>query len=81
MVGAEKANYPIVWMCRMLKVARSSFYDSRDQALTLTELRRQQLGKPVARVFHAARATYGCRRVAAARTGAARRAASGSSPS
>ncbi len=27
MIEAEKANYPIVWMCRMLKVARSSFYE------------------------------------------------------
>jgi len=66
LIEAEKANYPIVWMCRTLKVARWSFYDWRDAASTPTELRRQQLGEQVASVFSAARATYGCRRVAAA---------------
>jgi putative transposase len=26
LIEAEKANYPITWMCRQLGVARSSFY-------------------------------------------------------
>jgi len=25
-IEAEKANYPIAWMCRLLQVPRSSFY-------------------------------------------------------
>ncbi len=50
----------------MLTVARSSFYHWRDAASTPTELRRRRLGEQVASVFHAARGTYGCRRVAAA---------------
>ncbi len=68
MIEAEKANYPIVWMCRLLRVPRSSFYAWRTQvaAETATAARRRQLGEHVARVFAAGRGAYGCRRVAAA---------------
>lgn len=67
MIEAEKANYPIVWMCRLLRVPRSSFYAWRAQAATetATEARRRELAGHVARVFAAGRGAYGCRRVAA----------------
>jgi putative transposase len=66
-IEAEKANYPIVWMCRLLAVPRSSFYAWRDQAATetATEARRRELARHVARVFAVGRGAYGCRRVAA----------------
>ena len=67
MIDAEKANYPIVWMCRLLGVPRSSFYAWRAQAATetATAARRRELAAHVARVFAAGRGAYGCRRVAA----------------
>lgn len=67
MIEAEKANYPVVWMCRLLAVPRSSFYAWRAQAATetATEARRRELAVHVVRVFTAGRGTYGCRRVAA----------------
>lgn len=67
MIEAEKATYPIVWMCRLLGVPRSSFYAWRGQVAgeTATAARRRQLGEQVARVFAAGRGAYGCRRVAA----------------
>ena len=67
MIEAEKATYPIVWMCRLLGVPRSSFYAWRRQVAgeTATAARRRQLGEHVARVFAAGRGAYGCRRVTA----------------
>ena len=67
MIEAEKATYPIAWMCRLLRVPRSSFYAWRVQVATetATTARRRQLGEHVARVFAAGRGAYGCRRVAA----------------
>ena len=63
--GAEKANYKISWMCRLLSVPRSSFYAWRNRAETATVARRRELAAHVRRVFDAGRGAYGCRRVAA----------------
>ena len=67
LIEAEKANYPIAWMCRQLAVPRSSFYAWRAAAdtVTATAARRQVLAELVAKVFDDSRGTYGCRRVAA----------------
>jgi putative transposase len=66
-IEAEKATYPIAWMCRLLGVPRSSFYAWRAQVATetVTAARRRQLGEHVGRVFAAGRGVYGCRRVTA----------------
>jgi putative transposase len=66
-IDAEKANYPITWMCEQLGVSRSSFYAWRAQAdtVTATAARRRRLAELVAKVFDDSRGTYGCRRVAA----------------
>jgi putative transposase len=66
LIDAEKATYPIVFMCRQLGVPRSTFYAWRQQAETATTARRRELAGQVRRVFTASRGTYGCRRVAAA---------------
>lgn len=67
MIESEKANYPIAWMCRMLEVPRSSFYQWRSQAdhETATAARRRRLAVEVQRVFDEQRHTAGCRRIAA----------------
>jgi transposase InsO family protein len=64
-IDAEKANYKISWMCRMLSVPRSSFYAWRNRAETATAARRRELSVRVAAAFTAGRGAYGCRRVAA----------------
>jgi putative transposase len=64
-IDAEKANYKIAWMCRLLGVPRSSFYAWRNRAETATAARRRELAVHVRRVFDAGRGAYGCRRVAA----------------
>jgi putative transposase len=52
-------------MCRLLKVARSSFYAWRNRVETPTAARRRMLAEHVRRVFGDSRQTFGCRRVAA----------------
>jgi putative transposase len=64
-IDAEKANYKISWMCRLLGVPRSSFYAWRNRAETATAARRRELSVLVRAVFEAGRGAYGCRRVAA----------------
>jgi putative transposase len=66
LIDAEKANYPVVWMCRLLGVSRSTFYAWCNRVETASAARRRELAGHVRRVFDAARGTYGCRRVAAA---------------
>ena len=65
MIDAEKANYKIAWMCRLLGVPRSSFYAWRNRAGTVTAARRRELAVQVRRAFEQGRGAYGCRRVAA----------------
>lgn len=66
LIDAEKANYPVRWMCQVLGVPRSSFYDwrIRSQQVTATVQRRAALGVLVKAVFDEFRQTYGCRRIA-----------------
>ena len=56
-IGAEKAFFPIDWMCRKLKVARASYYRwLAPAALTLPQVRHGQLEEAVLRVFDRRRA-------------------------
>ncbi len=64
-IDAEKANYKIAWMCRLLGVPRSSFYAWRNRVESATAARRRELTIHVRRVFEEGRGAYGCRRVAA----------------
>jgi hypothetical protein len=43
LIEAEKANYPVAWMCRMLEVNRSSFYAWHGHAELATVVRRREL--------------------------------------
>ena len=58
-------NYPVVWMCALLGVPRSSYYAWRHRIETATAARRRELAGQVRRVFDEARQVFGCRRVAA----------------
>jgi hypothetical protein len=61
LIEAEKANYPVAFMCRLLRVPRSTFYAWRHHVDTATLARRRELAGHVRRVFTASRGTYGCR--------------------
>jgi transposase InsO family protein len=64
-IDAEKATYPVSWMCALLRVPRSSFYAWRHRAETAAAARRRELAVLVAAAFEAGRGAYGCRRVTA----------------
>jgi hypothetical protein len=65
-IDAEKANYKIAFMCRLLRVPRSSFYALTSRVETPTKARRRALAVEVAAEFAASRQTSGCRRITAA---------------
>ena len=65
MIDAEKATYPITFMCALLGVPRSSFYAWRNRVESTVAARRRELARQVRRVFDEHQGRYGCRRVAA----------------
>lgn len=62
-IDGEKANYPIIKMCRWVNASRSGFYEWRDRPMSATAERREALGREVIRVFDDSDGTYGYRRV------------------
>jgi putative transposase len=63
---AEKDNYDVTFMCRLMHVPRSTYYAWTHRAETPTQARRRTLAAEIAREFEASRQTSGCRRIAAA---------------
>lgn len=61
-MDAEKA-YSVVFMCRMLNVSRSAYYDWKDRPPSATTARRERLKQMITAVFEANHGTYGYRRV------------------
>lgn len=62
-IDGEKANYPIVKMCRWAQVSKSGFYDWRDRPASATTERRGVLAVRVGEIFVDSDETYGYRRV------------------
>jgi putative transposase len=65
-IDAEKANYPIAFMCRLLQVPRSSFYAWTTRVESATAARRRVLAAAITEEFEQSRQTSGCRRITAA---------------
>jgi hypothetical protein len=59
-IDAQKANYPIIWMCQMLNVSRSSIYAWRGHVDSAATSRRCDLATLITRAFADSRQTYGC---------------------
>ena len=65
LIEAEKANYPITFMCALLGLARSSYYAwTKRAALSATAARRAELTALVVQLFGEYEQRYGCRRIA-----------------
>jgi putative transposase len=61
-MDAEKA-YPISFMCRMLEVSRSGYYDWCDRPASATFERRERLKAMITAIFEHNDGTYGYRRI------------------
>lgn len=62
-IDGEKANYPIIKMCRWAQVSTSGFYEWRGRAASATTERRVALSVEIRRIFADSDDTYGYRRV------------------
>jgi len=62
-IDGEKANYPIVKMCRWAEVSKSGFYEWRDRPASATAERRGVLAVSITKIFEDSDSTYGYRRV------------------
>ena len=62
-IDGEKANYPIVKMCRWAKVSKSGFYEWRGRPASATAERRENLTVKIRVIFVDSDETYGYRRV------------------
>lgn len=62
-IDGEKANYPIVKMCRWAGVSKSGFYEWRDRPASETAERRDVLRVRIGVIFVDSDETYGYRRV------------------
>lgn len=65
MINVLKAEYPVSWMCRKLKIIRGSFYAwcSREQARKENENERFRLLDKIRKFHEESRGTYGSRRI------------------
>jgi transposase InsO family protein len=64
-MDAEKA-YPVAFMCAMLEVSRSAYYDFKNATPSASSQRRERLAAMITAIFEASHGTYGYRRVHAA---------------
>lgn len=62
-MDAEKANFPVAWMCRQLKVSRSGYYAWCGRPQAAHEKRDQQLAVRVAAIHAESRGVYGSPRI------------------
>ncbi|WP_146661261.1 IS3 family transposase [Enhygromyxa salina] len=63
LIHAEKANFPIKLMCRVLEVSRSGYYASLTRAPSNRAKENELLNQQITEIFDESRGTYGSPRV------------------
>ena len=56
----EEGSYPVYLMCRWARVSRSGYYRWRNQGLSETQKRREELTILITHFFHESEQTYRC---------------------
>lgn len=64
-IAAERANHPVVLMCKVLGVSRSGFYEWSTRPPSRRSVDDRSLTHTIARIHHASRGTYGAPRITA----------------
>jgi putative transposase len=64
-IAAERANYPVALMCRVLHVSRSGFYDWCRRPPSRRAIQAGELTKAIRVIHGGSRGTYGAPRIAA----------------
>jgi putative transposase len=62
-IDAEKANYPVSVLCKVLKVSRSGYYDWKDRPPSKRNRENATLAERIREIHHRSRGTYGYPRV------------------
>lgn len=63
LIDAEKANYPVSLLCRVLRVSRSGYYACRGRPPSRRERENANLTERIRKIHHRSRGTYGYPRV------------------
>ncbi|MHA6800256.1 IS3 family transposase [Bounagaea algeriensis] len=63
LIAAEKENFDVIMMCRLLGVSTSGFYDWLDRPASASQQRRENLKVLIQHKFHNSGRTYGYRRI------------------
>ena len=58
-IDAQKAHFPVEFMCEQLEVSRSGFYAWRERPESAHQQQDKQLAEEVAQAHHDSRGTYG----------------------
>ncbi len=63
LIEAEKTSFPVQFMCRMLGVSRSGYYDWRDRPPSRSSLENATLTSKIREIHRRSRETYGSPRI------------------
>jgi len=63
LIEAEKTSFPVQFMCRMLGVSRSGYYDWRDRPSSVRNRADAALTKRIRKIHERSRHTYGSPRI------------------
>jgi hypothetical protein len=63
LIEAEKTSFPVQFMCRMLRVSRSGYYDWKGRAPSRRNCEDTALTEKIREIYRRSRETYGSPRV------------------